>query len=304
MLSTMDPSTLLATDDEVKAAVKQINDFQYHGDRNVERVGAGEDLWAARKLRDSAIHPDTGEIIPRPFRMAGYVPFNGPVCVAMMVSTTTPTLLFWNWINQSQNALVNYFNRNASSPTSNETLVKSYATAVSCALAVAFGVSQLIQRRFDPATAKKFLKFVALPASMIASSANAYIMRSPEIDAGVTVYHEDMRTEVGSSTRSHVAARKAVMETVYSRILLQIPTFFFPPMFMMIPPVAALAARSSVASVTLNTFVTLVGFGLGLPAAVAVFPQIGTLDVSELEPPLQAAAQAKGLTRVYYNKGL
>lgn len=304
MLSTMDPSTLLASDDEVKASVKQINDFQYHG----EVGGSDESLWEARKLRDSAIHPDTGEIIPRPFRMAGYVPFNGPVCVAMMVSTTTPALLFWNWVNQSQNALVNYFNRNASSPTSNETLIKSYATAVSCALAVAFGVSQLIQRRFDPATAKKFLKFVALPASMIASSANAYIMRSPEIEAGVTVYHEDMRTEVAPASaaelRSHVAARKAVMETVYSRILLQIPTFFFPPMFMMIPPIAALAARSAVANITLNTFVTLVGFGLGLPAAVAVFPQIGSLDVNELEPELQAAAKAKGLSHVYYNKGL
>ena len=52
--------------------------------------------------------------------MSGYVPFNGPICVAMVASKTTPAILFWSWVNQSQNALVNYFNRNASSPMDNE----------------------------------------------------------------------------------------------------------------------------------------------------------------------------------------
>lgn len=210
-------------------------------------------------------------------------------------------------MNQSQNALVNYYNRNASSPSTNETLAKSYATAVSCALMVAFGVSQVINRRFDPTTAKKLLKFVALPSSMVASSANAYIMRSPEIAVGVKLYtSEDLKTEVVASSpvKSNVAAKKAVMETVYSRILLQVPTFFIPPLFMMIPPIAALAANSAVASITLNTFVTLVGFGLGLPAAVAVFPQTGVLSVDEIEPELKQKAAALGLSKVYYNKGL
>jgi hypothetical protein len=49
---------------------------------------------------ESSVHPDTKQIIPEPFRMAGYVPFNGPVCVAMMASRGTPALLFWNWVNQ------------------------------------------------------------------------------------------------------------------------------------------------------------------------------------------------------------
>jgi hypothetical protein len=57
-------------------------------------------LWGARKLVESAIHPDTGEVVPLPFRMAGYVPFNGPVCVAMLSVTSTPALLFWGWANQ------------------------------------------------------------------------------------------------------------------------------------------------------------------------------------------------------------
>jgi hypothetical protein len=66
-------------------------------------------LWEAKRIVDSAIHPDTGEVIPRPFRMSGYVPYNGPICVSMVAATSTIPLLFWSWVNQSQNALVNYY---------------------------------------------------------------------------------------------------------------------------------------------------------------------------------------------------
>ena len=148
------------------------------------------------------------------------------------------------------------------------------------------------------------MKFVALPSSMIASSANAYIMRSPEIDTGVSVYDADLKREVGTGLRSNIAAKKAVMETVYSRILLQVPTFFIPPLCMMIPSIAALAAANPVFNMAASTFVLLVGFGLGLPAAVAVFPQTGSLGVNELEPELRQAAQSMGLQRVYFNNGL
>ena len=78
--------------------------------------------------------------------MSGYVAFNGPICVAMVASTSTPALLFWSWVNQSQNALVNYYNRNAASEMSNETLLKSYTVAVTSALSVAFGLATVIQK--------------------------------------------------------------------------------------------------------------------------------------------------------------
>ena len=34
-----------------------------------------DDMWKAQKTVQAIIHPDTGEKIPMPFRMAGYVPF-------------------------------------------------------------------------------------------------------------------------------------------------------------------------------------------------------------------------------------
>lgn len=300
MLSQMDPSTLFYSDEDIKKAVDLLNRFEAEG----PSVASNEELWQARKLKTSAIHPDTKEIVARPFRMAGYVPFNGPICVSMMVFTQTPQLVFFNWLNQTHNAAVNYANRNASSESSNEVLAQSYAMAVSTALAVALGSSMLIKRSFDPATAQKMLKFVALPAATLASSGNAYMMRSPEIEQGVALLDSD-EEEIIPGVRSSAAASKAVWETVYSRMLLQLPTFFLPPVFMLLPPVASLAAASPVFNITANTFVTLSGFGLGLPAAVAFFPQIGELKIEDIEnEEVKKEAIRRGLTHVYYNKGL
>jgi hypothetical protein len=103
-------------------------------------------LWEAQRIASASLHPDTGDVIPAPFRMSGFVPFNGPICVSMVASTSTPALLMWAWINQSQNALVNYYNRNASSEMTNKTLMTSYGTAVVSALTVAFGLATLIRK--------------------------------------------------------------------------------------------------------------------------------------------------------------
>ena len=299
MLSNMDPSTLLYSDADVRAAEQKIKDFEAGGSKLSDA-----ELWQARKIVSAAVHPDTKEIIPGPFRMAGYVPYNGPVCVWMMIASSTPSLLAANFVNQSQNALVNYFNRNASSPSSNEVLAKSYATAVTTALTVAFGISQVIKRSFSPATAKKMLTFVALPSSMIASSANAWIMRSPERETGIAVF-DKQGVDVAPGHRSKAAATKAVTETALSRVLLQFPTFFGTPAIMLLPPVAAAAASSAVVGYGINTFLTIVAFGLGLPAAVAYFPVEGEIAVKDLdEGPAKAAAQKRGLEVVYYNKGL
>jgi len=145
-------------------------------------------------------------------------------------------------------------------------------------------------------------------------------MRSPEIKAGIALIDGDGK-EIVPGARSSVAAKKAVvrfthkaakpltrsrrqMETVYSRVLLQLPTFFLPPVFMMMLPSSLAAAP--VAGLALNTFVTIVGFGLGLPAAVAVFPQTGELRVDEIEADseVRRAAEGRGLRSVFYNKGL
>ena len=114
MLLACDPRLLMYTEEQITQAQNLLKEYSSNGQASVveNNQELNRSLWEARRIVDAAVHPDTGDIIPRPFRMSGYVPFNGPICVAMVASTSTPSLLFWSWVNQSQNALVNYYVRN------------------------------------------------------------------------------------------------------------------------------------------------------------------------------------------------
>ena len=96
---------------------------------------------------------------------------------------------------------------------------------------VAFGASQLIQRRSEPARAKQLLRFAAFPSSVVASSANCYIVRSPELETGIPLLNED-HEEVLPGAVSHAAASAGVASTVFSRAVLQAPVYFLPPLLM------------------------------------------------------------------------
>ena len=110
MFLACDPRLLLYTQAQVQQAQAFLRNHQEQPpQKSSSSSSLDRELWEARRIVDAALHPDTGEFIPLPFRMSGYVPFNGPICVAMVASTTTPSLLFWSWVNQSQNALVNYY---------------------------------------------------------------------------------------------------------------------------------------------------------------------------------------------------
>ncbi|KAL7450645.1 hypothetical protein ACHAWC_002536 [Mediolabrus comicus] len=132
--------------------------------------------------------------------MSGYLPFNGPICIAMISVSSTIPLLFWSWMNQSQNALVNHFNgpkiidgttdreeksTAAGNSVNNGTLFKSYALAVASALIVAFGLANYVQTNYAGEEATELLRFISFPSAVIASSLNCYIVRSREIEVGV-----------------------------------------------------------------------------------------------------------------------
>ncbi len=262
-------------------------------------------MWRKHLAVSSAIHPDTDTLIPKPFRMSGYVPFNGPVALAMVASGSTSGLLFWSWVNQSQNALVNYFNRNASSPMSDATLAKSYGGAVTAALTVAFGLSTFIKRRYPPAAAAGLLRYVAFPSAVLASSLNCYVVRSPEIAQGVPLLSPN-GTPVPCSPSTE-AARWGVVETTASRAVLQFPVYFLPPLLVQtLPPLRSLLRRSPHLTVPITTYLLLVSFGFGLPSAIALFPQIRSIEVDDLEEGLRLELRSEDFpyTRLYYNRGL
>ncbi|EED91246.1 sideroflexin 5 [Thalassiosira pseudonana CCMP1335] len=311
MLLACDPSLLFCSDGEVKRCKEMVDDYERllkELPDGVSETEMSRKLWEAQRVASAALHPDSGDSIPHPFRMSGYVPFNGPICVSMVASQSTSALLFWSWVNQSQNALVNYYNRNASSEMTNETLAVSYAAAVGSALTVAFGLATFIQRRYSPAQAKNLMKWVAFPSAVVASSLNCYIVRSPEIDTGVPLVDSD-GNEVLPNETSTIAAERGVNSTTLSRALLQAPVYFFPPFLMgSIPVLKNALVRNPMLRVPMTTYLLLVCFGIGLPCSVAIFPQMGEIKVNEAEEKYHNLPDKTNGGRpyevLYYNKGL
>ena len=194
----------------------------------------------------------------------------------------------------------------------NETLIKSYSAAVGSALAVAFGLATFIQKRYPAEQAKALMKWVAFPSAMVASSLNCYIVRSPEITTGVPLMDEELNI-VGSSntaeaTTSYEAARRGVNTTTVSRAILQAPVYFVPPLLLgAIKPIQKVIAKNPRLSVQITTYLLLVSFGVGLPSAIAIFPQIASIPASDVESEYQHLINPKTsrpYETFYYNKGL
>jgi hypothetical protein len=312
MLLGCDPRLLLYSQDQVrqyKAIAYDDDDEESNNNKYNSRNNKVDDrtLWEAKRIADSALNMETNEWIPRPFRMSGYLPFNGPICVAMVGSTATLPLLLWSWLNQSQNALVNFYNRNASSEMTKETLLMSYAIAVGSALLVAFSLSQYIQTHFVGDEALQLLRFVSFPSAVVASSLNCFIVRSPELESGVPLLNDRFENVLVGET-SFEAAKRGVYSTTASRAILQMPTYFIPPLLLdTVEPLQQFleAHPSSVLPVT--TYLLLVIFGVGLPAAVGIFPQMSKLCAMDVEAKYRDLVDPRTnapFTEFYFNKGL
>jgi hypothetical protein len=306
MLLACDPRLLLYTEEEVrryrKLAYVDYKTIRSNTTADNNSVETDRLLWKAKCIADSALHPETEEWIPRPFRMSGYLPFNGPICIAMISVSSTLPLLFWSWMNQSQNALVNYFNGPKSSNANavDETLLKSYALAVTSALAVAFGLATYIQNNYSGEEATSLLRFTSFPSAVIASSLNCYIVRSPEIDTGVPLLNERMEYVLPGEA-SIIAAKRGVYSTTASRAILQMPTYFIPPLILdTVAPLKHYLAENPLMTVPVTTFLLLVSFGIGLPCAVGLFPQVSTIGAEDAEEKFRRL----GFDKFYYNKGL
>ncbi|KAL9982438.1 hypothetical protein ACROYT_G004478 [Oculina patagonica] len=111
-LDVTDPRTLFVSERKLEESIKLLKQFE---NATLPQGTTDRKLWEARKIKEAIIHPDTGRKVLMPFRMSGYVPFGTVTVVGMLLpAPSLRTVIFWQWMNQSHNAAVNYSNRNAS----------------------------------------------------------------------------------------------------------------------------------------------------------------------------------------------
>merc|ERR1739838_481508 len=127
-------------------------------------------------------------------------------------------------------------------------------------------------------------------------------MRFSELKEGIQVKDKDGNT-IGNSK---AAAKKALKETAISRALLPIPCVAIPPLVMtLLERIPAFARRPRLHIPVLGV-VSCVSFGLGLPVAIALFPQFAEISAEKLEPELRALLDENNEAQrsLIYNKGL
>lgn len=292
-ITVTDPRNLFASNIELEAAKNLVREYKL----GYEPTGiSDEQVWAAKRLQDSAFHPDTGEKSILIGRMSAQVPMNMALMGGLMTFyKTTPAIVFWQWINQSFMATVNYTNRSGDAPIAKSTLVQAYVSATGAALGVALGLNAITKSL--PAIVGRLVPFTAVAA---ANCVNIPLMRQSELKNGVPILDENGE-KLGVSK---VAARKAIAMTVFSRIVMALPGMSLPPIAMDYFEKRGLFRRFPWLPAPLQIGMVGVLLVFATPLCCAIFPQESSISISSLEGDLQDVCREKGVKQVFFNKGL
>ncbi|KAH7731999.1 mitochondrial sideroflexin 2 [Aphelenchoides avenae] len=299
-LAVTDPTLVFVPNQELLASKTLIERFRVG---NVAPGTTTAQLTRARTLYDSAFHPDTGELQNVAGRMCFNVYGSTVMCGGVMVFyKSNAGVFFWQWANQSFNALVNYTNRNAKSATSPKDIVVAYASAVTGALTVAFGLKRFFEKRSFGTVVQKMVPLAAVCA---ANFINIPLMRQNELRNGLVVTDEN-GIEVGESK---LAAAKAIGLVALSRNIIVAPSMLLTPVIVHWLETNSrwFKRHARVLNVPLQLALVFVLFGAMVPVGCALFPQNNSISVSTLkvaEPDKHETFRKLGLDRVYFNKGL
>lgn len=277
---TTNPLNVLATDDELERA-KTIVDSYRAGKE--DKSLTEDEIWAAKQLYDSAFHPQTGEKLFILGRMSCQVPGNMLITGSMMTFyKSTPAVIFWQTVNQTFNAIVNYTNRNASAGVSNEQLGTAYVAATSASVLTALSFNKLISA--SPALSAGIIgRLVPMVAVAAANCVNIPLMRQQEIKHGISIETPDGQ-DAGKSGR---AAEEAIKQVIPSRVGMAAPAMFVPPIIMSRLERTAAFVRNPWLRAPATVLLTGLCLTFSTPLCCALFPQRAAISLQELEPELQ-----------------
>lgn len=300
-IDVVDIRNLFASTESIKEAKTLLDSYNNNGISEAIDV---DKLWKAKKLVDSSVHPDTGEVIFLPFRMASFVPTNLLVTAGLLLpNPSIAGIIFWQWANQSVNVAINWANANKSTEMSIQETATAYGTAVTASVGVALGLTKAVKSlRVSPSLASTLGRLVPFAAVASASSLNVFLMRRKEMTEGINVTDENGNI-VGSSTK---AGFQAVSQVAVSRVLTAFPALVLPPLILSRLETMRFMQYNPRLAIPINLGLITLALVTALPCAIATFPQIGQLPVSELEAKFHNLQDKQGnpITHVYYNKGL
>ncbi|CCG20744.1 tricarboxylate carrier protein [Candida orthopsilosis Co 90-125] len=296
-----DPTMLLNTSNDIETAKRMIWDY-----KNGVIPTMTPELWRAKRVLDSTLHPDTGKTVFLPFRMSSCVLSNLVVTAGMLTPNLgTAGTLFWQIANQSLNVAINIENSNKSHPLTTREIATNYTMAVTASCSVALGLNSIVPKlkNIKPNTRLILGRLVPFAAVVSAGIANVFLMRSQELKKGIVVYDKKGQ-EVGTSK---IAAWYAVGETAASRVINATPIMVIPPLILVrLQKSRLLKGKSKTVETLTNIGLIFVTSLAVLPFALAVFPQCETLHANRLEEKFHHLKDEKGnkITELEFNRGI
>ena len=254
-----------------------------------------DEVWKARRIVRAQLHPETGENIPAPFRMSGFVAASVPITVGML--GPAPGIfctVFWQWANQSVNAGVNICNAAETTVTQQE-LLAGYVAATGGCVGICLGLQAVLARYALPAPVTVY------PSVALGNILNTLVMRRKELEVGIRV-----RTPGGGDLGlSRRAAKQAVYDTALTRVILPVPHLVFAPVCFAWASRTKFLKRHPSLGIPVQAGLIAAFFQVGLPFSMCLFDETGRIWVEKLEPEVAAEARRRGATEfVHYNKGL
>jgi len=147
--------------------------------------------------------------------MSSFLPMNFPIAVGLSIAP--PTLfntVFWQWVCQTQNAFCNYGNRNVSAPYGVPDIIRSYIAACFASITLGLGLKKIVGKytaHLVGGAAFMSNTFSSMLAVAGACFVNAYLMRTAEIKAGISIFDVEDKDCKKPLLVSRSAARKAVL---------------------------------------------------------------------------------------------
>ncbi|KAL9013444.1 MAG: hypothetical protein Q9173_001856 [Seirophora scorigena] len=305
-----DPRTLFVSDAGLENAKSLVSSYKQGQVQSMT-----PDLWKAKKIVDSTLHPDTGKPVFLPFRMSCFVISNLIVTAGMLTpGLRTRGTLLWQLTNQSLNVGINNANANKSTPLSTSAIIKSYLLAISASCSVALGLNALVPRlqRLSPATRTILTRLVPFAAVASAGAMNVFLMRGEEIRRGIDVFpclnrsqtapHEKEEKVMESLGKSKNAATIAVTETALSRVLNATPIMVLPPLVLFRLQRTEWLKRRPRMVLPINLGLILATSIFALPLALGAFPQRQAIKARSLENEIVEKVGAEGM--VEFNRGI